>query len=181
MPHLKENRNSRETVFQGKILNVYKDTVILPNGKEATREVVEHSGAVAVLAIDDQDRIILVKQYRYPIQKSSLEIPAGKLEDGENPLECAKRELEEETGFQAENWSKIISFYTSPGFANEIMHLFLATGLTFVGASPDEDEFVELYKYSLDEAFDGILQQEIDDAKTINAILWHKIKVGTNS
>ena len=181
MPHLKEKRNSRETIFQGKILNVYKDTVILPNGNQATREVIEHSGAVAVLAIDDQDRIILVKQYRYPIQKSSLEIPAGKLEDGENPLDCAKRELEEETGFQAENWSKIMSFYTSPGFANEIMHLFLATGLTFVGASPDEDELVELYKYSLDEAFNSILQQEIDDAKTINAILWHKIQVGMNS
>ncbi|WP_245671865.1 NUDIX domain-containing protein [Desulfuribacillus stibiiarsenatis] len=169
---MEEKRIKRQPVFDGKLIKVYQDTVLLPNGKEANREVVEHPGAVAVLAIDEQGQIIIVKQYRYPMAQISLEIPAGKLEENEDPLECAKRELTEETGYIANAWKKIMTPYTSPGFANEVIHIYLAQQLEQIGASPDEDEFVECIHITLEDALHMIDTQEIRDAKTITALLW---------
>ncbi len=173
---MEEKRLQRQQVFAGRIIDVYNDTVQLPNGKEASREVVEHRGAVAVLAIDNDGKLVLVKQYRYPIQRLSLEIPAGKLEENEAPLTCAQRELEEETGYAAGKWSPIFSYYTSPGFTNEVIHLFLAEDLHYVGVHPDEDEFVESQVYSLEEAITAIDHAEIFDVKTITAIYWWKTR-----
>ena len=174
---MEEKRLMRQQVFSGKIIDVYSDTVQLPNGKEASREVVEHGGAVAVLAVDQQQQVILVKQYRYPIQQLSLEVPAGKLERGEDPLESAKRELKEETGFEAKVWKPIFRYYTSPGFANEVIYLYLATELTYTGQCPDEDEFVEVESCSLEQAWTKIQAGEIEDGKTIQAILWGKLQL----
>ncbi|OEF98469.1 NUDIX domain-containing protein [Desulfuribacillus alkaliarsenatis] len=171
---MEEKRLERQQVFAGKILDVYKDTVSLPNGNVATREVVEHAGAVAVLAIDEQGQIVMVRQYRYPMQEVMLEIPAGKLEANEEPLECAKRELEEETGYIAANWEKIFSLYTSPGFANEVIHIFLARDLQYVGCNPDDDEFVEAFKASVEVTIEDINSGMIRDAKTVSAVLWWK-------
>ena len=138
-----EVRKSSKTIFEGKIVKVRVDTVELPNGKESTRECIEHPGAVAVIAQDNQNRICLVRQYRYPVSQQLLEIPAGKLSPGEDPLECARRELLEETGIVAKSWEKLYCYYSTPGFTDEIMHLYLATDLTRGASQPDEDEFLE--------------------------------------
>src|SRR5690606_25386888 len=125
-----------ESIFQGKVISLQVDTVELPNGNTATREIVKHPGAVAVVALYE-DRLIVVEQFRKPLERSLVEIPAGKLEAGEEPLTAAKRELEEETGFTAASLRPLCSFYTSPGFADEILHLYLAEDLTSGEMRPD--------------------------------------------
>lgn len=162
---------SREEIYKGKIISLVKDTITLPNGKTAIREVILHNGASAIVPIDDEGNILLVRQYRQPIQKELLEIPAGLLEKGEEPLECAKRELEEETGYKAKEFSHLCSMYSAVGFSTEKIHIFLATGLYEGKQSLDEDEFVNVEKYSLDEAIDMILDGRIEDGKTVSGIL----------
>src|SRR5665647_1488313 len=120
--------SSRE-IFQGKIVKLRVDTVVLPDSRQSTREVVEHAGAVAIVALDENRNIIMVRQYRKPVEEVLLEIPAGTLEANEDPLLCAQRELQEETGFTAEHWQKILAYYSAPGFCNERLHLYLASGL----------------------------------------------------
>lgn len=166
-----EKMKHSETIFNGKMLTMKLDTVILPDGNEATREWIVHPGAVGVVAIDDSGRICLVRQHRYPTGKDLLEIPAGKLSPGEDPLECANRELEEETGLIAESWDKIYSYYTTPGFTDEIMHVYLATGLQAGEASPDEDEFLEVVMVTMEEAWDMMAKGEIQDGKTLIGLL----------
>lgn len=158
-----------EPVFQGKVISLQVDHVKLPNGETTTREIVKHSGAVSILALVD-DRMVVVEQYRKPLERSLVEIPAGKLEPGENPTQAAKRELQEETGYSCETIRSICSFYTSPGFANEIMHLYLAEGLTQGAMKLDEDEFIACEGITLEQAEQYIAEGRIQDAKTITAV-----------
>jgi len=168
---LKEKMLTSEYVFCGKILQVRLDSVQLPDGRTASREVVEYSGAVAIVALDSERRVALVRQYRYAVGEELLEIPAGKLEENEEPLACAKRELAEETGFSATNWRLLCSFYTSPGAANEIMHLFLATGLVPIKANKDSDEFLEIELVPLEQALEMIAGGQIKDGKSLAGLL----------
>lgn len=156
-------------IFSGKIISLEVEEVRLPDGKTATREIVRHPGAVAVLALHE-DKLIVVEQYRKPLGRSQVEIPAGKLEPGEDPAEAAKRELEEETGYACESVRLLTSFYTSPGFADELLHLYVAEGLTPGEAKPDEDEFLHAEAISFDTAKRYMAEQRISDAKTIAAV-----------
>ncbi|SEG14449.1 NUDIX hydrolase [Paenibacillus sp. UNC499MF] len=167
-----------EPIFEGKIITLQVDHVRLPNGETATREIVKHPGAVAVLALTDDDRMIVVEQYRKALEKSQVEIPAGKLDPGEEPIRAAIRELEEETGYSSESVRPVCSFYTSPGFADEILHLFVAENLVRGEARPDEDEFLECEEITLQEAKELIARGSISDAKTITAVYaWQAYKL----
>lgn len=168
---LTEKRLDSRHVFRGKILNLRVDTVQLPNGKTATREVVEYAGAVTVAAVDKARHVLLVRQYRYAVGRALVELPAGKLEDGEDPLECARRELTEETGYRARAWRPLLSFFSTPGFTSEQMHLYLATDLEPGPQAPDEDEFVEMLRVPLDKALRMVDRGEICDSKSILGLL----------
>jgi ADP-ribose pyrophosphatase len=165
-----EKTISSQPIYDGRIIKVKVDEVLLPNGRTAKREIVNHQGAVAVLPLTTDGRMVAVRQFRKPLERTIVEIPAGKLEPGEEPLACAKRELEEETGYQAAKYDHLSSFYTSPGFADEIMHLYVATGLTKGESRPDEDEFVEVLELTLEEAKELHRTGEICDAKTVAAL-----------
>jgi len=173
---LEEKCLKSELIYRGKILNLRRDVVELPDGRQASREVVEHSGAIGVVALTKDKHVYLVRQYRYPIGKVTLEIPAGKLEEGEDPLDCAMRELKEEAGIEAGHWEPLLTFYTTPGFSNEIMHLFLATELSKKEASPDQDEFLQVVSLPLEEALEKVRKGEIVDAKTILSLLLVRYK-----
>ncbi len=175
-----EKTIASKNVYNGKIINVSVDTVQLPNGKEAKREIVKHQGAVAVLAISPDNKVILVKQYRKPVDKMMIEIPAGKLEPSEKPEVCAIRELQEETGYIAKNVTKICTFYTSPGFSNEVIHLFRATHLEKGAAMPDDDEFVEFFEVTIEELRKLVESGEIIDAKTLVAIPYIQSELESN-
>jgi ADP-ribose pyrophosphatase len=170
-PHKKfeEISISSESIFKGKIISLQVDHVKLPNGQTATREIIKHPGAVAVLALLD-NKMIVVEQYRKPLERSQVEIPAGKLDPGEAPMEAALRELEEETGYRCDSVKLISSFATSPGFADEIIHMYLAENLVKGEAHLDEDEFLDCEAITLEEAKQYMLEQRISDAKTIMAV-----------
>ena len=169
--HLKENTLSKSYLYRGRIINLRQDRVKLQSGKTALREVVEHPGAVAVLAVDEENKVVLVRQYRQPASQVLLEIPAGKLEPGEKPLDCARREFAEETSFEAESFQLIVSFYTSPGFCDELIHLFWARGLKKTAqSSTDPDEILEPVLLPLKEAAAKIATGTITDGKTIIAL-----------
>ncbi|MGI6678801.1 MAG: NUDIX domain-containing protein [Dehalobacterium sp.] len=157
-------------IYQGKILSLRKDQVRLPNGKTAMREIVEHPGAVSIVPITEEGKIIFVRQYRKPVEKETIEIPAGKLDQGELPQDCAQRELQEEIGFSG-NLEYKFSYYSTPGFSDEIMYLFFARNLKIAPLTCDEDELIEKMEVSLDDALHMIMQGEIVDAKTIIGIL----------
>ncbi|MDI3257309.1 MAG: NUDIX hydrolase [Kyrpidia sp.] len=161
-----------KTMFSGRVVTVEVHEVELPDGGRTTREVVRHPGAVAVVAETRDGRVVLVDQFRYAIGRMSKEVPAGKLEAGEDPLACAKRELEEETGYRAEHWEFVVRFFTSPGFSNEIMHLYYATGLTAGANHPDEDEFLEVSGMTADEVKRGLADGLFCDGKTLVALQW---------
>src|SRR5690625_3220019 len=161
-------------IFDGRIISVQVDDVKLPDGNIGKREIVKHPGAVAIIAITDDDKIIFVHQYRKTLEKSILEIPAGRLEEGEKPERTAVRELEEETGYTTDKLTYVTSFYTSPGFANEIIHIYMTTSLKKLTevVSGDEDEFIEIKKLTLDEAVQYVRENKIQDAKTSYAVLY---------
>ena len=161
----------KNTIYQGKILNLRVDVAGLPNGKEAPREFVEHNGGVTVAALTDDAKLIFVRQFRYPYMEEVLELPAGKLEKGEDPLEAGKRELREEAGVTAEQYINLGEFYPSPGYTNEIIYLYGARNLTQVEQELDEDEFLNVEYISLDKAVDMVLSNEIKDGKTQAAVL----------
>lgn len=170
-----EKTLSSETVYAGRIITVKKDTVRLPDGHETLREVVEHPGGVTVLPLDEEGNVYCVRQFRYPYREHLLELPAGKLERGEDPLECAKRELSEETGFTAERYVSLGKLYPSPGYCGEILHLYLATGLRRGARHLDAEEFLDNEKYSLDELVSMVLSGALTDAKTVAAVLKTKL------
>jgi ADP-ribose pyrophosphatase len=171
MKHLIEKHVKSEVVFEGNLLTVRRDTVELPNGKLATRELIQHPGAVAVVAVREDGKILLVRQYRYPIDQVTLEIPAGKLDQGEKPEDCAKRELEEETGYQAKKLRLLSSIITTPGFTNEVIHLFLAEDLILAEQCPDEDEFIDAEAFTKAEIRTMIDNGTICDAKSLTGLL----------
>jgi len=164
-----EQTTGTELVFDGKLIKLQVDTVRLPNGTEAKREIVRHPGAAAVLALHD-GRMLVVEQYRKPLGKVQVEIPAGKLDPGEDPMACAARELEEETGYRAKSLRPVSAFYTSPGFADEKLYLYFAEELEKGSAKPDEDEFLEIGAITFEEARQYIREERISDAKTILAV-----------
>ncbi|WP_166239215.1 NUDIX domain-containing protein [Paenibacillus turpanensis] len=158
-----------EPIFQGRVISLQVDHVTLPNGETATREVVKHPGAVAVIALLD-GKLLVVEQYRKPLEKSQVEIPAGKLDPGEAPLSAAGRELEEETGYRSEELQHVCSYYTSPGFADELIHIYFTDKLVKGQEQLDEDEFLDVEAITLDQAKQYIAEGRISDAKTITAV-----------
>lgn len=174
MKKFQETTIHTEKIFDGKIVQLQVDDVTLPNGKKAKRELIKHSGAVAIIPITKDNKIVFVEQYRKPLEKTLIEIPAGKLEKDEDPKEAAIRELQEETGYTANNLQLITSFYTSPGFADEIVYIYITDELEKLDHPPkgDEDEFVEVLELSLDQAKQYVEEQRIHDAKTNYAVLY---------
>lgn len=166
---LEEKTLSSKVVYDGKIMTVKFDEVEVSDGHHSFREVVEHSGGVVIVAIKDNS-ILFVKQFRYPLKQVLLELPAGKLEKGENPDEACERELEEETGYCAKHWTSLGHIFTSCGFCNEKLYLYLAQDLEFVGEHPDEGEILQNIEYKITEVENMIANGEINDAKTICAI-----------
>lgn len=175
---LTEKKISGEDIFDGVVLHVRKDTVELPNGNTSTREYIKHNGAVCVIPITDDGEVVLERQYRYAIGKVLTEIPAGKLEPGEDRLEAAKRELKEETGYVAGKMTCIGEFYGSPALLEERVTMYLATELTRSEMQLDDDEFLEVFTMPLEEAYERAMANEFDDAKTHLCILkaYHILK-----
>jgi ADP-ribose pyrophosphatase len=177
-----EKTLSSEKIFTGKVISLQVDDVVLPDGKTSKREIIKHPGAVAVIALTDEHKIVMVEQYRKAMERSLVEIPAGKLEKGEEPLTTAERELEEETGYVCEKMEHLISFYTSPGFADELVHVFVAHQLSKKenAAGLDEDEFVEVLELTLEEAERYVQEGKICDAKTAYAVQFLQLKRALN-
>ena len=164
-----------EEKYKGKILSVHRDTVSLPDGSAAVREVVEHSGGVGVIPVDENGDVWCVRQYRYPMKEHLLEVPAGKLEPGEDPMTCAVRELSEETGFTAAEYTDLGTLYPSPGYCHEKLYIYLATGLTRGAAHLDKGEFLDVEKYPLDVLYGMAMRNELPDAKTAMAVIKAKL------
>ena len=175
---LMEKTLSSETKFAGKIMHVRRDTVLLPNGHEAFREVVDHSGGVCVLALAGDNNALLVSQFRYPYKEVVREVPAGKLEKGEDPRSAALRELREETGAVPGEFRSLGELYPSPGYCGEIIRMYLARDLHFGDTDPDEDEFLNLERIPFPTLVEQVLSGEIKDAKTIAAVLKAKLLLG---
>lgn len=176
-----EKTVKRETLFSGKIIEVALDEVALPQGGTATRELVFHPGGVGIVAITPAEKMLFVRQFRKPLERVILEIPAGKIDPGEgsHPEITGARELEEETGYRPQKMTKLASMYLSPGFANEMLHLYLAEGLEKVEnpRAMDEDEVIEVYELTLDEALERLQTGEICDAKTIYALQYWQLAI----
>ena len=172
----KEERIKGEVLFKGRMLRIERDAVRLPNGLETSREVVRHPGAVAIIALQDQD-VLMVRQYRYAIAQETLEIPAGKLDPDETPIACAQRELREETGYRG-TMEHISTFYTTPGFTDEVMYLFFAQDLVWDPLAPDDDEFIGVERIPWAEAVQKARRSEFNDAKTILGILLVQGRIG---
>ena len=166
-----EKTVSSEKVFEGRIIKVKVDRVEMPDGSVATRELVEHPGGVGIVAITDKDEIILVEQYRKPLDKAIYEIPAGKLDPGEHHRTCGIRELGEETGLSAKVFDYMGFIYPSPGFTDEVTHVYLAKELTQGETHPDDDEFLDVKKVPFDTAIKMVMDGEINDAKSVFGIL----------
>ncbi|GAA0229080.1 NUDIX hydrolase [Metaclostridioides mangenotii] len=171
---LEEKTIKSDKIYTGKIVSLRVDTVEIPEKGYSKREIIEHGGAVGIVAITDDNKIVLVKQFRKPIEDALVEIPAGKLEIGENPKECAIRELQEETGYTAENIKLIHKFYSSAGFSNEKIFIYLATGLTPGETMLESDEFLDVMEIDVKEAFEMVIKNEIEDAKSTIGILMTK-------
>ena len=166
-----EKTVSKEYIFKGEVINLRVDTVTTPAENTATRELVEHPGGVCVVPVDKDGCVIMAWQYRRPFDQNLFEIPAGKLTPGEDPLECGKRELEEETGVRAKRYTSMGKLYPSPGFCNEVVHMYVAQDLYKGNIHRDADEFMEIVRVPLGELVDKVLSGEIADAKTALALL----------
>jgi ADP-ribose pyrophosphatase len=168
---LAEKPLTEDVMWTGRIFNVNRLRVELPDGRQALRDVVRHPGAVAVVALTDDGRICLVRQYRTSLARVTVEIPAGKLDPGEDPLACARRELKEETGMEASQMAFLTTIATSDGFTDELIHIYMATGLQFVNSAPDDDEFINVDLVPLSELIDAVLDGRIEDCKTVTGAL----------
>lgn len=169
--NLIEKQLTSENVFDGRLLHVYSDKIELPNGRTSTREYIRHQGAVCVVPVTDRNEIIVVRQYRYPIGRVTVEIPAGKLDPGEKPLDAAKRELSEETGVESADITYIGGLYPSVAYTDEIIHMYMAKNLRYGKAHTDDDEFLDVQKIPVAEFVEKIMNGEIMDSKTQAAVL----------
>ena len=173
-----EKTIASEMIYDGRILKFKIDKVELPNGETGERELVEHPGGVSVVAVDDDENIFMVEQYRKPYERNLLEIPAGKLDKNEDIEVCGRRELEEETGYVAEKFEYLGECYPSVGYTNEIIRIFLATGLSKTSQHLDDDEFLNVYKLPIRDVIAKIMNNELADAKTVMGVLKAAVKLG---
>lgn len=174
---------SSQTVFEGPLFRVTRDKLVEPGGKEALRDVVRHNGSAVILAVDNSKNkkdpwIVMERQYRHAAGRFLWEVPAGKLEPGEDPLEGAKRELEEETGYRAKKWSELVEYWASPGFLGESMKVFLAEGLVAGDSRPEEDELIEMRLVKLSDLLKSIEKGDIMDGKTLSSVLFYAHLMG---
>ena len=163
---------SSETVFEGRLLHVRRDTVRLPDGSTATREYIKHPGAVVILAFPDANTVVMERQFRYPVGRHFIELPAGKIDPGEAPLATAQRELHEECGYQAGQWQRIATLHPCIAYADEFIELFMAKELTYIGNQLDEGEFLEVMTVPLIEAVAWVRDGTITDPKPALGLLW---------
>ncbi|NRR29868.1 NUDIX hydrolase [Oxalobacteraceae bacterium] len=170
--HLKETRLGGEMVYEGHFLKVQRDEVALPDGKHTAREYILHPGAVVILPLLDDGRVLMERQFRYPLDQVFIEFPAGKIDPGEDPLSCAKRELEEETGYHATEWEFVTTIHNAIAYSDEHLDLYLARGLTAGDAKLDEGEFLEIFTASIDELLLWVREGRITDVKTVIGIFW---------
>ncbi len=173
---LKEKPVFSKRIYEGRVINLRKDSVLLPSGKRFDREVVEHRGCVAAVPLLDEDTLVLVRQYRHPVSKVLVEIPAGTLRSGEDAEECIKRELVEEIGYRPGKLEYLLTLYLAPGYSSEVAHIYLATDLMEVGVNPDEDEFIEVIRLPISEIPRLVSESKIKDAKTICGVLTYLLK-----
>ncbi len=169
---LTEKQLDSRVVYDGGFIEVLKDTVMLPDGSTSTREYVTHPGAVAMLALLDNGNLVMERQYRYPLRREFIEVPAGKIDEGEDILVTAQRELLEETGYEASEWIHLTTAWPCIGYADERIEYFLARGLKHVGSKLDDGEFLVVFELSLSDAFEWIRQGKISDSKTIVGLFW---------
>ena len=181
--HLIEQRIAQQELFKGHFLHAFRDTVRLPDGSEATREYVQHPGAVVVVPLldgpDGQTRIVLERQYRYPIGQVMVELPAGKLESGEDPLLCGQRELLEETGYQAREWGRAGQMHLAIAYSTEVIHIYFARGLSLGERDLDPGEFLDVFTATPDELMAWCRDGQVTDAKTLSCLAWvHNVLAG---
>lgn len=171
-PDLTELTLASETVYQGRLLHAKRDRVRLPNGRESSREYLVHPGAAVIVPLFDNGDILLERQHRYPLHRDFLELPAGKFDPHETELACAQRELQEETGYMADDWQYLATFYPCIGYSDERLVFYLAQGLRHVGDGPDHDEFLEILRVPMGEALEMIRDGRICEGKTVMGLLW---------
>jgi ADP-ribose pyrophosphatase len=169
---LTETRISSEAVFDGKLLHARRDVVALPNGEQATREYIVHPGAVLVIPVLPDGQLVFERQFRYPLNRTFIELPAGKIDPDEDPLITGQRELLEETGYTAEHWEFVATLHPCIGYSSEAIHIYLAKGLSLGDHKRDDEEFLEIFSMSLPDAMAAMRRGEITDGKTMIALFW---------
>lgn len=172
MKDFSERKITSRLVFDGKLLKVRSDTVRLPNGRTAEREYIAHPGAVAVIAVTDVGELVMERQFRYPLGRDMFELPAGKIDPGEEPIETARRELKEETGYTASRWKHVATINIAIGYSDERIEIYLAQGLESGGRKLDDEEFLEVFTLPLATALEWVREGKITDAKTVSCLFW---------